>query len=75
MKQIILTMPDALISEIQWASCEDGRPEAEGVREALRAYLGPRRIGRLDASTDFSNRSFDVRHGDQYLADLAEPYR
>ena len=75
MKQILLTMPEALVSEIQWVSAEDGRPEAEIIREALRSYLGRRRIARLQGSGEVSNRSFAVSDDDQYFADLAEPYR
>ncbi len=75
MKQIILDMPEGLVSEIQWVSTEDGRPEAEIVREALGAYLARRRIARLQVAGECSNRSFGVAQGDQYLADLAEPYR
>ena len=75
MKQITLTLPEALVSEIQWVSTEDGRPEAEIIREALRAYLARRRIARLQVTAEICNRSFDVSGDDQYFADLAEPYR
>lgn len=75
MKQIILTLPDALISEIRWVSEKDGLPEAEIIREALEAYLAQRRIARLHVSDVVSNRSSNVSDEDQYFADLAEPYR
>ena len=75
MKQIILTLPEALVSEIQWVSVEDGRPDAEIIREALRSYLGRRRLARLQVSGEVGNRSFDVSDDNQYFADLAEPYR
>ena len=75
MNQIILTLPEALVSEIRWVSNQDGLSEAEIVREALRSYLARQRIARLRWSGDVCTRSFTVSDDDQYLADLAEPYR
>ena len=75
MKQIVLTMPEALVSEIQWVASEEDRPEAEIIREALRAYLGRRRLAQLRESCEARNRSSQISEDDQYLADLAEPYR
>ncbi len=75
MMQIILPLPEALVSEIRWLSAKDGCPESEIIREALGAYLARRRIARLrDPGLGF-DRSLAVSDDDQYLADLAEPYR
>ena len=75
MIQIILPLPEAMVSEIRWLAQHDGCPEAEIVREALGTYLTLRRIARLQVSGEVGNRSFDVSDDDQYIADLAEPYR
>jgi hypothetical protein len=75
MLQIVLTMPEALASEIRWLSDQDGRPEAEIIREALGSYLAQQRIARHHLSDVGSNRPCEVTENDQYLADLAESYR
>lgn len=75
MEQITLTMPASLFSEIHWLSHQDGRPEAEVISEALGLYLAERRIAHHHLSGRDSSRPYDVTGDDQYLADLAEPYR
>ena len=75
MIQIILPLPDAMVSEIRWLSQHDGCPEAEIVREALKTYLTLRRIARQQVSGMAPKRSIAVSDDDQYRADLAEPYR
>jgi hypothetical protein len=75
MKQIVLPLPEALVSEIQWLAQHDGCPEAEIVRDGLGMYLTLRRIARQQVSELAPNRSIAVSDDDQYRADLAEPYR